>query len=175
MERSHNDSRLTSFQRVVLWVRFTGVLSRSPVALTVFTALVRDLVAIRDIGGIVLHDGLDVVLALEGAEAGVGDVFETLQSSRYVDIVVACRTSVQQRTYRMGILANPDLTASERAWLRLEIDDGFRNLDTLPTLMEWLALRQVEPKPSLKSDRLVADVMPLAGGSSAEIVRFKVR
>ena len=163
------------YQSVILWARFTDVLARSPLALAVFCDLVHQLVLKFGLGGIVLQEGEDIVLALDGAEADIEDALRSLRTSRYVDMVISWRLRVAGTRYRRSALARPVLTASERTWLRLEIQGGFSDLGTLPTLLDWLALRQVRADSSIQSEALVRRAKPKRKARSAEIVPFRPR
>lgn len=170
-----NDSSFTSFQAAVLWVRFTGVLARSPVSLTVLCDLIQEIMRASDLGAIVMQEGLNVLLAVEGPEDDIDTLLRTVKSSRYVDVVVVCRSGVPEPRYRLGLLVQPVLTASERAWIRMEIGAGFTDPETLPTLVEWLALRQVEPRPSLQTHGLVHKAVRVGERSCADILLFRQR
>ena len=161
-------------QVVILRVRFNEVLGRSPLTLATFCNLVQRLVREAGLGAIVLDPEKEVVLAFEGDESSIDLALNALRASRNVDMAIAWRVHVSERRYH-PILARPTLTPGERAWLNTEIRTGFSNLGTLPTLFDWLALRQTHASPSLQSELLVGRVATRKDRPCANILPFRPR
>ena len=172
MKLPHSDRSMRRFQSAVLWIRFTETLADSGLAFSVFCDLVQKLVVTLELGGIVLEEGGDVVLALEGTEAGIDEALKVLRASRYVDIVTPWRLRIDSPRFRPSVLARPTLTPAERVWLRMEIEAGFTDLGTLPTLLEWLALRQVHSASSLRAEALVDKRLSTDRKATAKILPF---
>ena len=172
MNLPHDKRAVERFQSVVICLRMTGMLARAQ-SVAAFVSLLRRVVADTGLGGIVLDEGRALVLALEGSDDCIEHSLDILRACRFIEASIAWRVSILAQRYRRGVLAQPELTASELAWLKLEIESGFGNLGALPTLLDWLAIRQADPHPTLRSESLVSRALDRTSRAPAKILQFR--